>query len=919
MKLFRNISIKNKITIITMLACMIVLLLVFMSFTLVEFVISRRALVEKMASLAEVIAVNSTAALTFNDHASAEATLSSLNAEPEIMVAAIYNKEGKLFALYFNGASMPHFPTSINELSWAIPAKNRTPSEKFPRIFHVFHHNHMEMAKTITMDNEVIGTLFLQSNLENLYHRLQWYCVFAFMALFPALLVAYLLSSKFQRIISKPIMDLAQTMKIVSQEQNYSVQVEKLSEDELGALTDGFNEMLAQIHQRDLALARHREELEQEVLRRTAELSQSNRALESTIDELNRATQFLAQNEKRLAYAQQVARLGYWEWLIDSDRFIWSAEVCHLFALAPEKIGLNRQSFLELIHPDDKSVVRNALQTSLSTGKSFRVDARINTPAGSARIVNLFGEVFPEDRGQPLKMVGTVQDITERQEAEKALRESEEKYRVLMDNAGESIVLVDTNGDILEANKKMLELLGYSPEELIGVHFSRIHPPADMERIQAAFNDNIAAGYGALSNTRIVRRDGQEIPVDITGAVVRFTGKTVIQEIIRDISERNKMEEERLLLSKLESLGLLAGGIAHDFNNILTAILGNISLAQLDAPRSGKPDDQYVDRLEEAEKACQRAQALATQLLSFAKGGHPIKKVTSVAALIKESINLALSGSKALGQLDLPPDLWLAEVDEGQISQVFNNLLINADQAMPEGGTVTVRAENVMVGDELPLQPGKYVKIAVSDQGVGIPPNYQAKIFDPYFTTKQKGSGLGLATVHSIIRNNAGYITVASQVGVGTTFYLYLPAGEGEIVPEPELAPLPIRGQGRILVMDDEAMVRDVMGLMLRRLGFQVAYADHGEEAVKLYAAARQAGQAFTAVIFDLTVPGGMGGREALRQIREFDPQVKAIVSSGYSDDRIMANFKEYGFKAVIAKPYKISELSKILQEVMMP
>jgi two-component system cell cycle sensor histidine kinase/response regulator CckA len=222
-----------------------------------------------------------------------------------------------------------------------------------------------------------------------------------------------------------------------------------------------------------------------------------------------------------------------------------------------------------------------------------------------------------------------------------------------------------------------------------------------------------------------------------------------------------------------------------------------------------------------------------------------------------------------------------------------------------------------MVGEELPLPGGRYVKITFRDQGIGIPASYIGKIFDPYFTTKQKGSGLGLATVHSVIRNNAGYITVESQAGVGTTFYVYLPALAGEITAEPEAAAVPLKGQGRILVMDDEEMVRDVMGLMLKRLGYQVDFAVNGAEAVALYAAARQEGRPFSAVIFDLTVPGGMGGQEALHQILERDPGVKAIVSSGYSDDPSMANFKACGFKGVITKPYKITELSEVLHAVL--
>jgi PAS domain S-box-containing protein len=917
MNFFRNISIRNKITIISMLTSMIVLLLLLVSFSVLEFTTSRTALVEKIATLAEVIGTNCSAALTFKDQKSAEATLSALSAESDIEAAAIYSKDGRLFALYLRGRM------GLDELLPEIQEAGVVPGRQYPSAAGSgetqpsFHANDLELSRNIVIDGEVIGSVCLKSSLAALRQRLKWYSLFALMLLLPSLLVAYLLSSRFQRIISRPIMDLARTMKMVSQEKNYSVQVQKLSEDELGALTDCFNEMLAQIQERDLTLERHREELEREVQRRTAELYRSNQKLERTIEELNLATQFLAQNERRLAYAQQAAHLGYWEWLIALDRLICSGEGYNLFGLEAEEIALNHEAFLDLIHPDDKALVENALETSIATQKSFRVDARINGPDGSLRIVNLQGEVFMDDAGKPVKMTGTIQDITERKEAEKALMASEEKYRALMDNAGDGMVLVDVEGNILEANKKMLELLGYSLDELIGLNFVQIHPSEEMEKIRAAFQDNIASGLGALNNSWILRRDGKKIPVDITGTLVRYAGNTVVQGIFRDISERKKTEEERLLISKLESLGLLAGGIAHDFNNILTAILGNISLARLDAGRGGQLEEPALDRLEEAEKACQRAQALAGQLLSFAKGGLPIKKVTSVANLITESINLALSGSKSRSKLVLPDDLWPMEVDEGQISQVFNNLLINADQAMPEGGNVTVRAENVMVGEELPLPGGRYVKITVSDQGIGIPPNYLGRIFDPYFTTKQKGSGFGLATVHSVIRNNAGYITVESQVGAGTTFYVYVPAVEGESAPVKDIATAPIQGQGRILVMDDEEMVRNVLGRMLQRIGYEVENAINGEEAVRFYAAAQEAGQPFSAVIFDLTIPGGMGGKEALRQILERDPKVKAIVSSGYSDDPIMARFKEYGFKGVITKPYNITELSEVLHEVI--
>ncbi len=915
MTFFRNISIRNKVTIITMLTCMIVLLFVLLSFIILEFTISRSALAEKVATLATVIGTNSTAALTFNDQKSAEATLSALSAESEIIAAAIYTRDGKMFARYpreKNGEPAPNI-----EPEAAVPRTHPPITDLATKSQSAFQAKYLALSQNIVLEGEVIGSVYLKSSLADFYRRLEWYVAFALFALCISLLIAYLLSRRLQRIISRPIMDLAQTMKMVSREKNYSVQVEKLGEDELGGLIDGFNEMLAQIQRRDHALERHREELEKEVQRRTAELFHTNQELEQTISELNRANRFLAQNEKRLAYAQQAARLGSWEWLIDSNQLIWSGEACRLFALDPEETGMQRQNFLELIHPDDRALVQKAMDTSLATGQAFGVDCRILTAMGAKRIINLQGEMVTGEDKQPDKMTGTVQDITERKEAEKALSESEEKYRALMDNAGEGILLADVEGNVLEANKKMLELLGYSLEELKGMNFIQIHPSEEGDRAAASFKEIITHGSAALSSSLILCKDKKKVPVDITASLVRYTGKSVIQSIFRDISERRKMEEERLLLSKLESLGLLAGGIAHDFNNILTVILGNISLARLGAARDQKLEGNSLTRLGEAEKACERAKALASQLLSFAKGGQPIKKVTSLAALTKESVTLALSGSKARSKLVLPDGLWPVEVDESQISQVFNNLLINADQAMPEGGTITIRAENVMASDDLPLPNGPYVKIAISDQGMGIPPQYLGKIFDPYFTTKQKGSGLGLATVHSIIRSNAGYITVESQVGVGSTFYVYLPAVRGA-APAENLAPAEsIPGQGRILVMDDEEKVREVLGIMLQNFGYEVDYAADGDEAVKLYAASSQAGQPFSAVIFDLTVPGGMGGQEALRQILDRDPEVKALVSSGYSDDPIMANFKKYGFKAVIAKPYKITELSKALQEVL--
>ncbi len=383
MNFFRNISIKNKITLITMSTCMVVLIFLLISFTILEFTISRTALVEKVATLAEVIGTNSTAALTFNDQKSAEATLSALSAESEIVGAAIYAKDGRLFAMYLHPQKRSSDPLSETEPGAAIPGRQPPAPAGAPQTSYAFYPDYLELTKNIVLEGEVIGCVYLKSTLADLYRRLGWYVVFALSAMIPSLLIAYLLSSRLQRIISRPIMDLARTMKMVSQEKNYTVQVEKLGEDELGALIDGFNEMLSQIQKRDLALERHRDELEMEVQRRTAELSQTNRQLEGTIAELNRTTQVLAQNEKRLAYAQQAARLGYWEWLVDSDKLICSEEACRLFGLKTAEIDMSRKAFIDFIYPEDQTLAEDAMDTTLATGQSFRIDCRIIPAAGS--------------------------------------------------------------------------------------------------------------------------------------------------------------------------------------------------------------------------------------------------------------------------------------------------------------------------------------------------------------------------------------------------------------------------------------------------------------------------------------------------------------------------------------------------------
>ncbi|GIV96672.1 MAG: hypothetical protein KatS3mg057_1329 [Herpetosiphonaceae bacterium] len=384
--------------------------------------------------------------------------------------------------------------------------------------------------------------------------------------------------------------------------------------------------------------------------------------------------------------------------------------------------------------------------------------------------------------------------------------------------------------------------------------------------------------------------------------------------------ERQRMEEELLKAKKLESISILAGGIAHDFNNMLMVVLGNISLAKLDVA----VDSELYQLLSEAEQSILRAKELTHQLLTFSKGGIPIKRTISIADLLRETASLIVSGSHVRCEFSLPDDLWPVDVDEGQMRQVIGNLVLNAQQAMPGGGVIKIWAENLSGGAQ--TGSGEHmqraVRIAIEDQGTGIEIEDQDRIFDPYFTTKPKASGLGLALCYSIIKRHDGDIRVESTPGAGATFFITLPASP---VAAPPQAVQPIssldvdrsrpENKGRILIMDDEDAIREVLGRMLRRKGYEVVFARDGAEAITCYRQASEAQQPFDLVVMDLTIPGGMGGKDAIKILREIDPQIRAIVSSGYSNDPVMADFQRYGFRGCVIKPYDVHELERVLQE----
>lgn len=441
----------------------------------------------------------------------------------------------------------------------------------------------------------------------------------------------------------------------------------------------------------------------------------------------------------------------------------------------------------------------------------------------------------------------------------------------------------------------------------------------DREAVRSAFENMIATGEPYRIEHGVVRPDGTVREVLSQGEIVAHgAGGRPARALgtVIDVTERRRAEEELSKAQRLESLGVMAGGLAHDFNNLLTATFGNIELARLHAEERPLENGPIIESLDQAERAFQRARDLARQLLTFSKGGAPVRRITALNELLEDTVRFALRGTSMEVSFDLDPALWCANVDEGQIGQVVNNIAINAFQAAPESGHLSIASRNVFLpaGNPLGLFEGSYVLARFEDDGPGIAEENLERIFDPYFTTKASGSGLGLATSYSILRRHGGLLVAESPPRKGAVFTFYLPASPEEARPEPKASSGPrVRRRGRALLMDDEEQVLRVGVAMLGQLGYDVEAARDGEEALHLFRAARERGAGFDVVILDLTVPGGMGGSECVERLREIDPEVRPVVSSGYSNDPVMAEYEAHGFRGVLPKPYRFADLERAL------
>jgi PAS domain S-box-containing protein len=507
--------------------------------------------------------------------------------------------------------------------------------------------------------------------------------------------------------------------------------------------------------------------------------------------------------------------------------------------------------------------------------------------------------------------------------SEQALAEEKERLAVTLRSIGDGVIASDLDGKILLINNVAETLTGWPRDEAVGQSLGNVFQTVDIDTRERR-DDSLRALAGSSEQrfaSLLVARDLSERPIEGCLTPLRDAqGRTVGMVLaFRDISDALRAQTQQATASRLSSLGLLAGGIAHDFNNILMVIMGNISLVRATAHRGA----EGRAALAEAEQACVRARQITWQLLTFSKGSVPLRKTVSVPRILDEASALALRGSDVTCAFDLAPDLWRIDADDTQLVQVFTNLLINAQEAMPHGGVVAVGAENVFEqtgrsDHGLRIEAGAYVRITASDRGIGIPKEHIPRMFDPYFSTKQRGSGLGLATVYSIVKNHGGLIGVESALGAGTRISVYLPAAA--VIARRDVAtPMISRRQGRarVLVMDDEAPIRTLTANMLAFLGYDAEVVDNGGLAIERFKRALDAGEPFDAVLLDLVVPGALGGKEAIGHLTGLDPTVRAILVSGYAQDSIMSTYREYGFTAAMTKPYTLQHLQEMLETVI--
>lgn len=603
-----------------------------------------------------------------------------------------------------------------------------------------------------------------------------------------------------------------------------------------------------------------------------------------------------------------------------SEISFFNDSACTILGISPDQL-LGKTSYdpdWEALQEDGSPFLPDqhpAMITLRSGVPKNNVLMNVNRKQGGRVMISINSRPVMNAQGELDGVVCSFVDITESRAAQTALVLSEERNRAMLSAIPDLLFRMNDQFVFVDCHASDQSKLPFDPKAIIG------------QSIQQAMPPNIVRLTCEKIRTTLRTKELQEFEYTVNLEEETFIyearmvpcGESEVIIIARDVTQNKRFEEELQKMDRLQSIGTLAGGIAHDFNNVMTGLFANISLAKLELDESST----VHSILDDAEKSMGRATRLTQQLLTFAKGGTPIRENVSIAELVSEVARFDLTASNVKPVMVVKENLWRALVDKGQMQQVFSNLIINAMQAMPGGGNIFITLDNVKIQEnEVPtLKPGRYVMAVIVDQGPGIRKEILERIFDPYFTTKKSGTGLGLATVYSIMHRHNGYISVESTVGVGTQFTLYLPATlAAPNAPEDDVLELKNQGtvqSGHILLLDDEVAILKVCKRMLEKNGYTVEAYQTGEEAVSAYKKANNSDTPFDAVLIDLTIPGGMGGKEAVEHILKFNPEAKCVVSSGYAEDPVMANYKTYGFRGMVVKPFTVNTLLEVIEQVL--
>ncbi|MDD1769749.1 MAG: PAS domain S-box protein [Methanomassiliicoccales archaeon] len=643
------------------------------------------------------------------------------------------------------------------------------------------------------------------------------------------------------------------------------------------------------------------------------------RALEEakSSEESRRSEQALKESEERFRIAFEHAPNGMCITTTDGKLIRANESFARMLGRSIEEMP--RLDFDALTHPDDLDQT-NEYTRALLPGEQevYRFEKRYSRKDGTVVWGDVSASLVRDAANRPCHILTNVFDITPRKYAERMLQEEKEKLAVTLRSIGDGVIVTDVEGKVVMLNTVAERLTGWTTAEALGQNIECVFHIISEDTRERCDNPvrTVLKSQGVCSlvnHTVLIARDGTERLLGDSGALITDAGGNVqgVVLVFRDVTEERRTQSELERMQRLDSIGLLAGGIAHDFNNLLTVIEGNLALARIK-----QNDEKAVEqRLADAERAMARARALTKQLLAFSSGGEPIKEVLEPEAVLRSACGLALSGSNVRCEYDIEPGLWRIEADEGQISQAISNVVMNSREAMPDGGIGHIIARNHAVKrSELPpLKEGRYIHVIIRDTGVGIPGSVLPRVFDPFFSTKQSGRGLGLAVAHAIVTRHGGHISISSAPGKGTEVVIHLPATDKLASEKGEMVLELSKGRQRVLWMDDEELILELGREMLASLGYRPAVARDGKEAMKAYRVAAEEGNPFDAVILDLVVPGGVGGMETIRALSAIDPDVKAIVCSGYSHDPVMSHFSRNGFVGVLPKPFGVQELSEVL------